>query len=70
MADESVATATAEPAPIMTLGEVASLFKVGDQTVRDWTDKGLLPHFRTPGGQRRFRREDVERFIKDQEPAA
>ena len=51
-------------------GEVAKLFGVSVTTVANWADEGLLPHFKTPGGQRRFRREDVERFIKDQEPAA
>jgi len=51
-------------------GEVARLFGVNVTTVARWADEGLLPHIKTPSGQRRFRREDVERFIKDQEPAA
>lgn len=54
----------------MSTGDVAEVFGVATETVGRWADEGLLPHFKTPGGQRRFRREDVERFIKDQEPAA
>ena len=52
------------------IGEAASLIGVSPTAVADWADKGLLPHFKTPGGQRRFRREDVEAFLKSQEPAA
>jgi excisionase family DNA binding protein len=39
-------------------------------TVRKWADSGALQAFRTPGGQRRFWSEDVEKFLNDQEPAA
>jgi excisionase family DNA binding protein len=35
--------------------EVAKLFDVTPRTVRRWADAGLLPSFRTVGGQRRFR---------------
>ncbi len=41
------------------------LFNVAPDTVAGWADKGKLPSFRTPGGQRRFRREDVEAFLPD-----
>lgn len=61
---------TEQETPPLTLSDVAVRFNVSTQTVRDWSNRGLLPHFRTPGGQRRFRADDVERFIKDQEPAA
>ena len=60
----------APPTTPMSSGDVARTFGVDVTTVGRWADEGLLPHFKTPGGQRRFRREDVERFIKDQEPAA
>jgi excisionase family DNA binding protein len=40
-------------------GEVAELFAVTTRTVRRWADAGMLPVFRTVGGQRRFRWRDV-----------
>lgn len=52
------------------IGEAAAIIGVSTTAVADWADKGLIPHFKTPGGQRRFRREDVEQFLKSQEPAA
>jgi excisionase family DNA binding protein len=42
---------------------VAELFAVTPDAVAGWADAGKLPSFRTPGGQRRFRREDVEAFL-------
>src|SRR5262249_24739207 len=35
--------------------EVAELFEVTSGTIRVWADAGMLPVFRTVGGQRRFR---------------
>lgn len=43
--------------------DVAERFGVTVTTVAEWADTGKLPHFRTPGGQRRFRVEDVEAFL-------
>ena len=53
----------------MTQAEVAEVFRVSAVTVGKWADDGLLPHFKTPGGRRRFLREDVQSFLKT-EPAA
>lgn len=39
------------------------MFRVTPDAVRQWADDGKLPSFRTPGGQRRFRREDVAAFL-------
>jgi excisionase family DNA binding protein len=36
---------------------------VDPSTLRAWTDAGRLPAFRTPGGHRRYRREDLEAFV-------
>lgn len=47
----------------LTSGEVATLFNVSVETVARWADDGKLPHFKTPGGQRRYRRADVEAFL-------
>lgn len=47
----------------LTSGDVAKLFNVHPSTVIEWANDGKLASFRTPGGQRRFRREDVEAFL-------
>lgn len=49
----------------MTPYEVAELLMVAPVTVRSWAQKGLLRSLATPGGHRRFLREDVERFARD-----
>lgn len=45
---------------IMTTRQVAAVFGVNPQTVITWANDGRLPHFRTPGGHRRYNRADVE----------
>lgn len=47
----------------LTSGQVAEIFGVVPETVARWADEGKLAHFTTPGGQRRFRRDDVEAFL-------
>lgn len=49
----------AEPDRVMSAGEVAALFRVSPKTVTRWAQAGLLPHFRTVGGHRRFMLADV-----------
>lgn len=44
----------------MSLGEVCRALEVNEATLRQWADRGRLPVYRTPGGHRRFLREDVE----------
>lgn len=51
--------------PYLTPYEVAMLLMVAPVTVRAWAQKGLLRSLTTPGGHRRFLREDVERFARD-----
>lgn len=48
---------------LLTSAEVARLTGVGPTAVKRWADAGTLPCIRTAGGHRRFRREDVERFL-------
>ena len=45
--------------------EVAELFMVSPATVRLWASKGDLRAAATPGGHRRFLRQDVERFARE-----
>ncbi len=58
------------PDGLLRISQIADHLGVSIATVRDWADSGSLQSFRTPGGQRRFWRQDVEAFLKDQEPAA
>lgn len=38
---------------LLGVGAAARLAGVGPDTIRRWCDAGILPHVRTPGGQRR-----------------
>lgn len=48
--------------PYLTPNQVAELLMVTPATVRQWAEKGELVAYTTPGGHRRFRPDDVERF--------
>jgi excisionase family DNA binding protein len=52
---------------LLTSAQVAKLFAVSIKTVSRWAGLGLLPVIRTPGGQLRFRRSDVEEFLRRQQ---
>ena len=50
---------------MLTTAEVAHLLHVHPNTVRQWANKGLLPAYRVgTRGDRRFKREEVDDFIK------
>jgi excisionase family DNA binding protein len=57
------------PRPL-TPSDVARRFNVSVVTVGKWADAGLIPSFRTPGGQRRFYAADVDAFIESAGKAA
>lgn len=42
--------------------EVATLFEVSPHTVYRWTREGRLPYVLTPGGRRRYPREELQRL--------
>jgi excisionase family DNA binding protein len=44
----------------LTSGEVAEVLHVSSKTILRWADEGRIPFTMTPGGQRRFRRHDVD----------
>ncbi|MGI5203710.1 BldC family transcriptional regulator [Spirillospora sp. CA-108201] len=43
--------------------EVANFFRVDTRTVCGWADAGKLASVRTPGGHRRFSRQQVQHFL-------
>jgi excisionase family DNA binding protein len=47
----------------LTLGQAAAFLGAAQSTVRKWADAGRLEVFYTPGGHRRFRREDLDGFL-------
>ena len=53
----------------LSLRDACRLLEVSDTTLRQWADSGYLRVYRTPGGHRRFLREDVEAFANAPEQA-
>lgn len=47
----------------LTLSAASKLLGVHPATLRQWADAGKIPSYRTPGGHRRFRAEDIHRFL-------
>lgn len=54
--------------PYLTPNEVAQWMMVSPVTVRGWAQRGLLQAEVTPGGHRRFRHDEVERFARQWNP--
>lgn len=52
--------------PTITLEEAAKIMGVCKATVRRYTARGILPHYRTPGNQRRFKLNDIIEFMEEQ----
>ncbi len=56
--------AAPDPAPDPLLpAEVAAMFGVDVATVGRWARAGKIPFFTTPGGERRYRRHEVEALL-------
>jgi excisionase family DNA binding protein len=52
--------------PMLTVREVADLLHIHTNTVRRWSDQGVLRAYRIAHrGDRRFRREDVAHFLAE-----
>jgi excisionase family DNA binding protein len=48
---------------VFTSSQAAQYLGVSLATIRRWTDAGHISCFRTPGGQRRFSRDQLDEFI-------
>lgn len=49
---------------IYTTHEVSRLLHVNPRSVINWIEQNLLPSYRTPGGHRRIRRDDLLAFLR------
>ncbi|TDD86419.1 BldC family transcriptional regulator [Actinomadura rubrisoli] len=47
------------PGQLLSPGDVANIFRVDPKTVTRWANDGKLSSIRTPGGVRRFSRQQV-----------
>lgn len=48
----------------LNVSEAADVLGVSAASLRKWSDQGLVPVYRTPGGQRRYSPEDLDRFLE------
>ena len=51
------------PRHFLNVGQAAEYLGVSAASLRNWSDQGKVPVYRTPGGQRRFSREQLDGFI-------
>jgi excisionase family DNA binding protein len=51
---------------LLTIKQVSELLNIHPNTLRRWCEEGRIPVLRvTTRGDRRFRREDVQRYLDD-----
>jgi DNA repair protein RadD len=48
----------------LNVGEAAAYVGVSAASLRKWSNQGFVPVYRTPGGQRRFVRGDLDEFMR------
>ena len=54
-----------EPDALLTAAQAAQLLNVHTNTIRRWSNKGILAgYFLGPRGDRRFRRQDIEKLLQ------
>lgn len=55
---------TLTPSPLgLSTSQAARTLGVSLGTIRRWSDMGYLDSYRTPGGQRRFSRDQIQEFV-------
>jgi excisionase family DNA binding protein len=56
---------------LLNVGQAAAYLGVSAASLRKWSNRGLVPVFRTPGGQRRYSTDDLDEFMRSmRQPAA
>ena len=51
--------------PLATSPEVAAYLRVSERTLEDWAYRGVGPEFSYVGQQRRYRWQDVEKYVAE-----
>ena len=49
---------------LLNVGQAAAYLGVSAASLRKWSNQGLVPVYRTPGGQRRFSTGDLDEFMR------
>jgi excisionase family DNA binding protein len=49
--------------PLISINEASQMLGVSEATLRQWTDEGKVKAFVTPGGHRRFTRNELRKFM-------
>jgi excisionase family DNA binding protein len=49
---------------LLNVGQAATHLGVSPASLRKWSNDGLVPVYRTPGGQRRYSIEDLDQFMR------
>lgn len=57
-------TVEGTPRHFLNVGQAAEYLGVSAASLRNWSDQGKVPVYRTPGGQRRYRVTDLDKFIE------
>ena len=66
---QAAETGITEKSQWLSLRDACRLLDVSNTALRQWADNGYLRVYRTPGGHRRFLRDDVEAFANAPEQA-
>jgi excisionase family DNA binding protein len=53
-----------EGSQLLNVGQAAAYLGVSPASLRKWSDQGLMPVYRTPGGQRRYFTSDLDEFMR------
>ncbi|MDX6585722.1 MAG: MerR family regulatory protein [Solirubrobacterales bacterium] len=57
-------------ARLLNVGQAADYVGVSAASLRKWSNDGLVAVYRTPGGQRRYHRDDLDRFMSSMREAS
>ena len=57
-------------AKLLNVGQAAEYVGVSAASLRKWSNDGLVSVYRTPGGQRRYSRDDLDVFMSSMREAS